>query len=320
MSGMLALASAPVALAQPTTAAKEAARKDYKAGEAKFAQAQYAAALKLYEAAEATVPIPQTKYKIAVCRDKLGQVPDAIRWYQTFLDSVPPEKAAKLADLITDAKGRLQALQMTPALVRLVVTPPTAKLSVGIDGGPFQSAGPTVALAPGHHRLVFQADGFDGNAAEVDVAPADAKELKVTLQATKPGAVAAAPPPPPGQAAPAQASAAPPADAPHRRSNVPGYVLIGVAGAGIVVGSAFGAIALSDKSSFNQKPTLASANNERTHAMISDISFIVAGALGITGIVLVVTNLPKAGETTGRAYITPYAGPTGAGATAGLSF
>jgi hypothetical protein len=323
VAGALALGSAPPAFAQPaaSAAAKATARKDYKAAEGKFDKGDFAGALKLYEAAEAVVPVPQTKYKIGACHDKLGHVADALRWYQIFLDNVPPEKADKLAPSMNDARARMSVLKATPATVRLVIVPANAPIIVSVDGAPPQGAGSTLSVPPGHHRLVFQAQGFDPAASDVDVGPADAKEVRLTLQPSRPGVVAVIPPPPPPPGAAPAGPVAPPPPPPTpspRRSNVPAYVLIGAAGAGIVAGSVLGALALKDKSDFNANPTNAGADKTHAMALGSDISFAIGGALGITGIVLLVTNLPPRGSE--RAFITPYVGPTGAGATARVSF
>jgi hypothetical protein len=333
LAGILALGVASPAFAQPngpvTAAAKAEARRDYKSAEAKFAIGDYKGALRQYEAAEAVVPVPQTKYKIAVCHDKLLHVADAARWYQVFLDSVPADKAEKLADSMADARARLSALKNAPGQVRLVVSPPSARLTVSVDGSAPIAVGagpqgvPALSLPPGHHRLVLQADGYDPVAAELDVGPADAKDVRLTLNTSRPGVVATLPPPvgaPPPVVGPPIA-APPPIPPPHRRSNIPAYVLLGAAGAGIVVGTSFGVIALKDKSNFNQHPTTNGADTTHTHALISDVSFGVATALGVTGLVLLLTNLgPSQPATTGRTFLTPYGGPTGGGLVGGLSF
>jgi hypothetical protein len=322
--GALVLAHAEPAVAQVSDAAKQLARKNYKAGEAKFANGQYAEALELYEQAEATIPVPQTKFKIAACNDKLGRNVEAARWYQLFLDNVPPDKADKLAADIAVARGRIAQLRSgAQAQVRVVFAPTTARVLVSVDGGAPQVVSGQMGLPPGHHQLTFQADGYDPFATTLDVGPSDSKEIRFALQPRRvagPAVVAVLPPP--VVVAPTSTDALPPAvPPPHRRSNVPSYVLFGATGVGIIVGSAFGVIALQNKNSFNAHPTSSEADTTHTHALISDVSFAIAGALGVTGIVLLVTNLPsRQQDSVGRAFFTPYAGPTGAGATAGLSF
>jgi hypothetical protein len=203
-----------------------------------------------------------------------------------------------------------------------VFAPTTARVLVSVDGGAPQVVSGQMGLPPGHHQLSFQADGFDPFVTTLDVGPSDSKEIRFALQPRRtagPAVVAVVPPPATG---PAIVVAMPPSTPPpHRRSNVPSYVLFGATGVGIIVGTAFGVIALQNKSTFNSNPTTSEADTTHTHALISDVSFAIAGALGVTGIVLLVTNLPsRQQDSVARTFFTPYAGPTGAGARAGLSF
>jgi hypothetical protein len=323
-AGILSLTGASPALAQPrvqaTEAAKEAARGHYRLAETRYAEGNYAVALPLYEQAEAIIPIPQTKYKIASCRDKLGQPAAAAHWYQLFLDSSPPDR---MANEIAEARRRLAALSggsqvvappvaAGPGQVRFAVSPPNAPLVLVIDNGPPQRGAPAINLPPGHHRIVIQADGFATSVAELDLASGETKEVRLTLAPGSVGPVQ----PGPGPGAPAE-----PVYYGHRRSNVPGYVLIGVGAAAAIAGIGLGVVALHDKSNFNNNPTQAGADTEQQHALGADVCFVGAIALGVTGIVLVATNTGGAPpQSASRTFFTPYAGPTGAGAVGGFRF
>jgi hypothetical protein len=315
MASLWALGGSAPALAQPAVNAtvREAARQNYREAQAKLDRGDYAGAVVLFEAAEAIVPIPQTKYKIAVCRDKLGQVADAVRWYQAFLDSGPPPEKP---EPINDARARLAALRTKPSQLRVVVTPPNAaNLVTSVDNGPGQAGAPLLNLGAGHHHVVLQAPGYDPVAFDVDLAAAEAREVRITLNpasAHQPLVVGTLAPP----------AQPPPAPAPvHRRSDVPAYVLLGLAGAGGIVGIAFGSMALQDKSTFNKTPTVSGANKEQRDAQITDAALGAGLGLAIVGVVLLVTN-PRAPVQSGSvpAFITPYAGPTGAGLVGGLRF
>ena len=52
------------------------------------------------------------------------------------------------------------------------------------------------------------------------------------------------------------------------------------------IGTAFGVMALNDKSNFNTTPTTATADNGENHALIADMAFGVALTLGVTSAVL----------------------------------
>jgi hypothetical protein len=158
--------------------------------------------------------------------------------------------------------------------------------------------------------------------------PTDVNGLRAidgaTLSATSPSSVTFR------VAMDAGTSAPPPAPPPPPRSNVPAYVTLGLAGAGLIVGGAFGGLALGAKSTFNKTPTTANADTTDRDALISDMSFAVALTFGVTGVVLLVSNdsPPPAATQSGlppkqaavRGFVTPYATPHGGGAGAFLTF
>ena len=339
IAGLLALGGSAPAFAQggaPSATTKEAARQIYRDAMTKFDKGDYAGAVVLFEQAEAAIPIHQTKFKIAVCRDRLGQTAEAIRWYQTFLDSQPPEK---LAESVNEARARLAVLRAKagpgPAVVavpaqgvgqvRIAVTPAVSPgaLSYAIDGGPPQVAAPAVNLPAGHHRIVVQAQGYGPVAAELDLGAGQVRDVAVKLVPAGPvqggiGVVVQGP------------GGAPGGDVVVRqRSNVPAYVLMGVGAAGLIVGTAFGALALKDKSTFNcttgcaagAGPTTPNADKDHRDALISDVTLFPGAVLAAAGVVLLAVNLGSPARTASApAFITPYAGPTGAGAVGGFKF
>jgi hypothetical protein len=308
---------------------KDRAPKAYKEAEAKFEKQDYAGALELYREADTLVPGARPKFKIATTLDKLGNVTEAVGAYQAFLDSKPdPEK---LKDLIAEANTRMEALKKTPAKVKVVTagpeTPAAVKLTVDGVEQP-AGAGNELALAPGKHKIEAKAEGFDPATQEVEVTYAETKEVSLTLNKTPPPPepVAVTPPPPP-PAATTEAPPPPPPAAP--RSKVPAFVTLGFAGAGAIVGTIFGVMALGAKSDFDAKPTTENADRADRNALIADMSFAVAITFGVTGAVLLfskdTTEEPKAAgappkTAPRRAFITPYVGPTGGGAAAKLTF
>jgi len=324
IAGLAVLGGPASALAQPAVSPveREAARQNYKEASLKFEHGDYAGAVGLFEQAEAIAPIWQTKFKIAQCRDKLGQAAEAIRWYRAFLDSNPP---AKLASSVAEAQSRLVVLKSSvsaaPAApqtgqIRFAIMPPNApRLTISVDSGPAQPAATAVNVPPGHHRVVIQADGFNPAAAELDLPSGEVRELRVALTpavARQPGVV--------GPVAGSGGLAPVPGDSSGRRSNVPAYVLMGIGGAGIVVGAAFGALALKDKSNFNASPTQAGADAEHRDSKIADAALF--GGLGVAavGVVLLVTNLGGPSQSASRGFVVPYAGPGGGGLAGVLRF
>ena len=202
--------------------------------------------------------------------------------------------------------------------------PPNARLL--LDGTEVQ--GPELLVPPGHHTLAVTADGFLPTTQDFDASLGETKELSLKL-------VALAPPP----TAPAtEASAVPsaptePAPPPAPRSKVPAYITLGFAGAGAILGTTFGILALRAKRDYDAAPSSAGADKADRNALVADIGLAVAVACGAVGTVLLLGNAPppepKAPAASAalprrapavRGFVTPYAGPTGGGAAAVFSF
>lgn len=324
IAGLAVLGGPASALAQPAVSAveREAARQNYKEASLKFDRGDFAGAVSLFEQAEAIAPIWQTKFKIAVCRDKLGQAAEAIRWYRAFLDSNPP---AKLSSSIAEAEARLAVLKpqvaapprptvAQPGQLQFAISPPNApRLTFSIDNGPAQPVVAAVNVPPGHHRVVIQADGFNPTAAELDLPSGEVRQLRLALTPAVAGRPAVVQPGP-GGLAPVSG------DEGTRRSNVPAFVLMGVGGAGMIVGAAFGAMALKDKSNFNANPTQSGADTEHRDAKIADAALFGGLGIAVVGVVLLATNLGGPSQQASRGFVLPYAGLTGGGVTGGFKF
>jgi hypothetical protein len=310
VSGLLAAAAPAPALAQPrapvSEGTKDMARNHYRAGEMKFKEGNYSLALQYYTAAENILPIPTTKYKIGLCNDKLGNAAEAVRWYRLFLDSNPPEK---MADQVSEVRARLTALARPDAHIQLIVTPVDAPgVSVSVDGGPPQNVASMLSPPPGHHRLVVQGAGFAPAVVDLDLAAGETKQVRINLNAGG-GAGPVGPGPDTGPS--------------PQRSNVPAFVLMGVGGASIIVGAAFGGLALQAKSNFNAHPKgdTADADTEKRNAQIADATLFGGVGLAAIGVILLVTNLPRpVQQGLVHTVVTPYAGAGGGGLVGRVTF
>jgi hypothetical protein len=322
-------AATPAKPAKPLTdkQKKDLAKKAFKEGEEKFTKGDYAGALESYRVAEENLPGDRPKYKIAQALERLGKITEAAAAYQAYLDAKPD--ADKQKDLIADANTRITELKKTPGKVKLAITPEApAGMKVLVDGAEQpMAAGNELSLAPGKHQVTVSAEGFEPATQDIDVTFAETKDVPLTL--TK----KAEPPPPPPPVAVTPPPVAPPVEAPPPpppRSKVPAYVTLGLAGAGAIVGTIFGAQALSAKSEFESTPTTELADKADRNALIADMSFAVAITFGVTGAVLLFSKdapeEPKAATTQTtktaprRAFVTPYVGPTGGGAAAHFTF
>ncbi len=288
---------------------KKQAGKIYKAASKLFKAEKWAEAIEKYQEADGVWPGAAPKWKIAQATDKLGDNTKTLAAYQAFLDSSPSEK---YADRVVVAKKRVAEIEATmPAKLTVTITPADAKnLSVSVDGG--KLVGNAIELKAGEHTVIITADGFQPKTEVLMLKGNETRDLQLALL---PVAVVPPPPPPPEQPKPE------PMEPPEERSNIPAYVTLGIAGAGVVLGTVFGVMALGAKGDFDDAPTTENADDAERAALIADMSFGVALTFGITGAVLLFSGDDEPEETgSAKPIVVPYAGPTGGGVLATWQF
>lgn len=300
----------------PDKKTRDAARKAYGQGEKAFNEGKFAEAQEAFQKANDLIPSPHAQFWIAKSLEKEDKVTEAIQAYQSFLAN--PDAARTGEDKLADAKTRIDELGLRLiAVVELVTSPPQA--NVAVDGNPETGASPhTLKLAPGPHKIVVSAPGYDMKEVALDAKAGDKLNQSIELAVKPP------PPPPPPVAEPEPVAPPPPPPPAEKRSMTPAYVTVGVAGAAAVVGAIFGAQALSSKNAFNKNPTTKHADDTERNALISDMAFGVAITLGVTGIVLL-TSDDDAPKESARNHLPKvdfdaYAGKTGGGASARWHF
>ena len=337
----------------------EAAFKDAKYAEAlehyKVAEDAVPIGATKYKIAVTLDKLGKVQESVAAYQLFLGSSPDAAKMKDQIADSTTRVEALKKTPgkvrVATDPtsppnlKFAIDAAAPVPgiAVPAPVALAPATPTPAPAPGAPPAAAFATTAfngefaMAPGHHKITATADGYDPTSSEIDLSFAETKDVKMALNLTPP------PPPPPMVVAPPPPLAAveppkPPPPPPAPRSNIPAYVTLGLAGAGAVVGTIFGISALGAKSDFNAPggATVANADKTDRNALIADMSFAVALTFGVTGAVLLLSNDSPAetkAATNGapaarkpvktampRGFVAPYAGPTGGGAAAFMTF
>ena len=298
IAGSLVLVQVPAAWAQARPDAPisrselAAAKRHYGEGEKKYKAGDYVGAEGDFKAANDIKAAPQTERFIGLCEDRQGHLQSAVEWFGRFLSHVP-DRMAEQGDEIRKRDAEIKAI---PGKVHVDSNPPGA--SVAVDERP--QAAPTpmdVELAPGAHVLRLTAPGRLPTQKTIDVAFASKQSVSADLDAEPPPA----PPPPVAEAPPPPPPPAPPPPPPEPRSKVPAYVTGGLAIVAAGVGTAFGIMALSDKSTFDKTPTTSTADNGDTHALIADMSFGVALTFGVTSAVLFLTRDEPAAAATSSA-------------------
>jgi len=320
-----AKASSPdAAKPKPSKKTKDEARKTFEQGQKFFKSGSYSEAEASFRKANSILPTPHAEYWIAMSlAGQESSANEAISALEAFLNNLEKVKVGE--QKVADATAKLAELK-AKQLGEVELTTDPQGASVSVDGVAQAGLTPmTLKLLAGKHKLDISAMDYAPKVVEIEVVAGKPSESKLTLQPLLPPLpppVAAAPAPTPATPAPSPVSS-PPTTLP-KRSLVPAYVTLGLAGAGLVVGGIFGVEALGAKSDFNDNPTAKNADKVERNALISDMAFGVAVTLGLTGVVLLTS--PEADEAgaseaaSASFQFTPYVTTQGGGAQARLTF
>lgn len=326
MSGLMALTAVAPAFAQgdakplSDTEKKNKAKALYQEATSAFDAGDYKAAVPLFQEADSLVPGAVPKFKVAESYDKMGDGPKAIAAYEAFLASNPDPK--KFGDRVDEAKARIEALKKAPAKVKVAVEPADVTgYTVTVDG--VEQTGAELSIPPGKHTITVSAEGYDPATQEFEVAAGEQTQVNLTLKKSEGAVVPPVAPPPPEPTTP---------EPKEERSMVPAYVTLGLAGAGAVVGTIFGIMALGSKSDYDAGPTQELFDETERNALIADMSFGVALTFGVTGVVLLLSGGDSDSEASrgkptqarrdgfSAPKLAPFVGPTGGGAVGSVSF
>lgn len=307
----------------------------FKEGRALVKAGDYAAACPRFAESERLEHAAGTLMNLADCEEHTGKLTKAHMHWRELLRTLPEDGDARREH----ARQRLEGLerQMPRLVVRLSRdAPPGARVELdGIAMTADQIGVPQLA-DPGEHRIVVDAEGHSRQSFLVTL------ELSRTAQVVvRPGDVLPAPAAPAASAAatvppwsPVPGVTQTPAHArpePQRRSDgIPpseppsattSHVLFGIGGAAAALGLVFGALALSDRSEFDSTPTEAIANRGEAREKAADISFGVAAALGIAGLLALPSDdTPQRPRELHRARVKPVVTTTGIAASLDLRF
>jgi hypothetical protein len=225
---------------EPSAADKETSRDLYAQGVKALDAHDYEAAERACAGAFKLVTAPTGALCWGQALEGLGKLVEARDAYLAAVHyPAKPDEPA----LFTSARetGRASADRLAKRIATVVLdvsgTPESTALEVTIDGAEIapDTARLPRKLNPGHHVVVVAARGYQS--ARVEVSAADGQEQRVAVALRPETVVAGAP-----------ATVAPESAASPAPSRVPAWVAFGVGGAGLVVGTVFGVIALNDAS------------------------------------------------------------------------
>jgi len=306
----VAVTAAAPALAAPTAAQRETARRLMDEGKERMRAGDKERAVQAYQKAHDLMHVPTTGIALAKAQLAIGHYVEArdvalevVRMPRETGEPPVFEQSRKAArELEASVKPRIPT-------VKIVVKggKATAVTVDEVEVAPLLLGEP-VALNPGKHLIVARnADGV-AKRADVDLAERDAKLVELELPAAKPAVVTAPVPAPPSESATSSRPA-------RMERSTAGDALVyggfGLATAGLLVGGVTGAMALGKAGEVKPycengicdpaaESDLAGA---RSLATISTIGFAVAGAgvaLGIVGLVLPRTKSESALHFTER--------------------
>lgn len=277
--------------AQPATPTGDAAlveaRRLYDEGRGHFDAGRFTEALASFERAYLLRSNPVVLVPVLECQERLDRVVDAISTIERYLRERPsaPDRARM--------EQRLQVLRARPSRVRVSSATPGARLV--LDGRDLPQVTPaSLEMPPGRHRIALSVNGQRSDEREIDALPGGAQEITLGAAAATPDptptptpdptptrVVEAAPTPPPVDVTP------PPPVIPARRGPSPAvWVAASTGGVGLVMGTVFGLMALSDASAYDQTPTRELYDRGRTNALVSDIGFGVAILSAAVGVIV----------------------------------
>lgn len=275
-----------ILLGSPRSAhAGDAATADalFRAGREAMQRGDYADAVHRFAESQRVEPAPGTLLNLAVAEEKLGKLSAAWEHARSAAEQLPSadDRARVARDLFTSLDRRVPRL-----VLRSKGLP--AEAQVKLDGSELRGAsfGLPIPVDPGIHRVTISAPGRLERILTIDATEASTSEGVLDV-------------------GPAVADHGPTERATEGGSSLRtlGWVSLGVAGAALLAGGAFGLVAIDKNGTVEERCTPTcdqeggdAAKSGRTFATLSTISFIGAGVLAATGVVLLLVA-PKATPT-----------------------
>ncbi|MEO8900327.1 MAG: hypothetical protein ABI488_01875 [Polyangiaceae bacterium] len=235
--------------------------------------------------AESLHHAPTILGRLGECQVAVGEIVEGTE----NLNSVVREPLSATAPKVFhDAQDRAQKVltSATPKIAHLVirVTPADAKASVAVAGKPVPEAllGAERPTDPGTHEVTATAVGYKPASTMVTLAVGGRQDITLLLE-KDPNVMAALPPTAAGTATTATGPLPPPEPA-AKKNNTAAYVLLGVGGAGLIVGSVTGALAFGKASDCPNKvcKSQSDLDGAKSMATVSTIGF----GVGIVGVAL----------------------------------
>jgi hypothetical protein len=289
-------------------ATRQAARNLGMSGVEAYQAQDYATASAKLEKAYRALKVPSLGLWSARALVKVDKLIEAGERYQEVqrLDSTGGDRAVQEQARADAAKELEQLSPQIPNLVIAVVGADAERTRITIDGVALNTAlvGEKRPVNPGQHRIEASS-GAEAVSGAIQLSLGQTKTFTIRF-----GAAPAGGDPPPAPAGTETAHASTPASVTgsgHSGRSTLGFVTIAVGGAGLVLGSVTGALAMVKKSEIDDNPRCKSnqcAPSElslvKSYSSLTTISSIgfIAGAVVLTGGVVLVWTAPNDPEQT----------------------
>jgi hypothetical protein len=328
----LAAISPAAAWAQISDADKATARQLTLDGYDALEKKDYAGAADRFARADSLYHAPTVSLGLARARVGLGKLVSAQEIYSRLVhETVPANASPAFLKAIEDARRELDALApRVPSVVINVKGNDAPKVTLDDVEVPVAALGVKRFVDPGKHVVRAGAAGFATSEVAVTLVEGKSEAVTIELKAGQGVPPGPTPPPtkppettPPATTPPAAGTGTPPATAPDTGSSsgsplkYVGITLLGVGGAGLVVGAITGGAALSQHSDLvkdcpgghcpkgSEDMFQARVDKYKKMGTISTAGFVAGGALAATGVILMVVA-PKPKPQ--KAAITPVLG------------
>jgi hypothetical protein len=259
---------------EATTRAREA----YERGRAAFTAGNFQEALTAFQEAYDAKPHPTVLVSIAECQERLEQWSATVETLERYLRDSPQARDREAME------QKIAAIRARPAVLNVTSEPPGAKIFLdGTDTGKVTPS--ELEVAPGDHTIKLTLDGHVDAVEQITVTFAERRDMPMTLDTPEPEETTG------------------PEETTERHDEgtpVATYIGAGLTGVGLVAGTVFGFMALSEKSDFDDQPTADAADRGERFALIADVSFGVAVAAGIATAILIFTKSGGGGSEDGE--------------------
>lgn len=276
----------------------EAAKKAFFEGMDFEEKKEWAKALERFETVAKVRMTPQVRFHIALCKENLGMLIEALHDFELAESDA---KAEKVETVVKEAPEHAAAIK--PKIPKLVFKVPSdvEGLSVTLDGNPIDPKGGEETLVnPGTHKIEASAEKRHPFSQEITLAVGDTKTIVIKV----PPLSEEAPPPPKDDEPP---------PTPPKSSGLPVPALVvGGIGVAALAGAGFFALKRSsiksdlDENCKGDPPSCPPGNEDaissgRTYTTLTNV-FMIVGIVGVgAGVVLWVTapkkEEPKAAPT-----------------------